>query len=257
VPIDKLVINYHNLKKPTIFAHRGSSAYAPENTLAAFKLAVEQHADGIELDAKLSADGQVVVMHDETVDRTTDGTGWISKLTLAELKRLDAGFKFDPAYQSEKIPTLAEVFEAVGNQIFINVELKNFFSPTDDLPDRVVSLIKKYGLERSVILSSFNPIALIRARFLLSKVPLGFLTTLGLANVTLRSRLVQFGPLLALHPSTEDVTPELIHAAHQVKCRIHAYAVKQPDLMQRLFEVGVDGIFTVDPPLAQKVSAEY
>ena len=86
--------------------------YAPENTLAAFKLAVQQHADAIELDAKLSADGQVVVMHDETVDRTTDGTGWINALTLAELKRLDAGSKFNPAYQSEKIPTLAEVFEA-------------------------------------------------------------------------------------------------------------------------------------------------
>jgi len=247
------IITYAGLKSPVIFAHRGSSIYAPENTLAAFTLAVQQQADAIELDAKLSADGQIVVMHDETVDRTTNGTGWINALTLAELKRLDAGCKFSPAYQSEKIPTLAEVFEAVGNQIVINIELKNFSSPIDDLPDKVVSLIKKHGLDRSVILSSFNPIALIRARFLLPRIPLGLLTITGLANVTLRSRLVRFGPLLALHPAYGDVTPELIHATHQAKCRINTYTVNQPDMMQRLFEVGVDGIFTDDPPLAQKV----
>ena len=249
-------ISLRNLKKPAIFAHRGSSAYAPENTLAAFKLAVHQHADAIELDAKLSADDQVVVMHDETVDRTTDGTGRVKALTLAELKRLDAGGKFNPAYQSEKIPSLAEVFEAVGNQIAINVELQNFFSPADDLPDRVVSLIKQYGLERSVILSSFNPIALIRARFLLPKAPMGLITIAGLANVTLHSRLVRFGPLLALHPFFEEVTPELIQAAHLAKCRIHAYTVKQPDQMQRLFREGVDGIFTSDPLLAHNVLSE-
>ena len=247
---------YITLKKPAIFAHRGSSAHAPENTLAAFKLAIQQQADAIELDVKLTADGQVVVIHDETVDRTTNGTGRVNSLMLAELKRLDAGLKFSPAFQSEKIPALAEVFEAVGNQIFINVELKNFYSPTDDLPDRVVSLIKQYGLERSIIISSFNPSALIRARFLLPKVPLGLLTCVGLANVTLHSRLVRFGPLLALHPASEDVTPELIHAAHRANCRIHAYKVKQPDQMQRLFGLGVDGIFTTDPPLAHKLSAE-
>jgi len=256
MPEEKHSLNYSNLNRPTIFAHRGSSAYAPESTLAAFKLAIQQHADAIELDAKLSADGQVVVMHDETVDRTTDGSGWVNSLSLAELKRLDAGSKFSLTYQSEKIPTLAEVFEVIGNQIFINVELKNISSPIDDLPDRVVSLVKQYRLENSVILSSYNPIALIRARFLLPKVPLGLITFRGLAKATLRSRMVRFGPLLALHPASMDVTPELIHAAHQAKCRVHAYAVKQPDEMQRLFELGVDGIFTVDPPLAQKVLAE-
>jgi glycerophosphoryl diester phosphodiesterase len=255
MPSKKSDITYPGLKRPVIFAHRGSSVYAPENTLAAFKLAVQQQADVIELDAKLTADGQVVVIHDETVDRTTDGTGWVNSLTLAELKRLDAGSKFSPAFQSEKVPTLAEVFEAVGNQIFINVELKNFASPIDDLPDKVVSLIKKYGLERSVILSSFNPIALIRARFLLPKVPMGLLTISGLAYVTLRSRLVRFGPRLALHPAYVDVTPELVLAAHQIKCRVYAYTVKQPDQMQRLFELGVDGIFTDDPPLAHRILA--
>lgn len=248
--------DYVDLKRPTIFAHRGSSIYAPENTLAAFKLALDQHANGIELDAKLSADSQVVVMHDDTVDRTTNGTGRVKSLTLSDLKRLDAGSKFDPKFHTERIPTLADVFETFGGQIFINVELTNYSSPADDLPDKVISLVNDIGLEASVLLSSFNIFALIRARHLLPKIPLGLLSFSGTANALLRSRLVRFGPLLALHPAMMDVSPQLIQAAHRKSCRVYVYTVNQPDDMQRLFTHGVDGIFTDDPLMAQKVLAE-
>jgi glycerophosphoryl diester phosphodiesterase len=253
---DKNVIHYVDLKRPTIFAHRGSSTHAPENTLAAFKLAVEHHADAIELDATLSADGQVVVIHDDTVNRTTNGTGSIKSMNLAELKRLDAGSKFDPSFHLERIPTLAEVFETVGQQIFINVELKNYTSPTDDLPDRVIALVKEYGLESSVMMSSFNIIALIRARSQLPTIPLGLITVPGLAEVTLHSKLVRLGPLFALHPNFMDITPKLIQAAHRTKSRVHTYIVNDPDDMRRLFITGVDGIFTKDPLIAHKVLAE-
>jgi glycerophosphoryl diester phosphodiesterase len=255
MPTIKHNITYAGLRRPVIFAHRGSSAHAPENTLAAFRLAVEQNATVVELDAKLSADGQVVVIHDDTVDRTTDGTGGVGSMTLSELKRLDAGIKFSPEFKTERIPTLAEVFEAVGDQIVVNVEMKNVTSPIDDLPDKVVSLIQAYGLEKKVILSSFNPIALIRARYRLPEVPMGYLTITGFAKMVLLSGLVRFGPYLALHPAAEDVTPELIQSAHRMSCRIHAYKVFQPDQMQRLFKLGVDGIFTDDPPLAQQMLA--
>jgi glycerophosphoryl diester phosphodiesterase len=248
--------DFVDLKRPTIFAHRGSSAYAPENTLAAFKLAIDQHADGIELDVKLSADGQVIVMHDDSVDRTTSGTGRVKSLSLLELKKLDAGSKFSPLFKSEKIPTLAEVFETVGRKIFINVELTNYSSPIDDLPDKVASLVMKYSLETTVLLSSFNMIGLIRARNLLPKIPIGLLTFPGYAAITLHSRLVRFGPLLALHPAQSDVTPNLIQTAHQAKCRIHVFTVNQTDVMQQLFTAGVDGIFTDDPLLVQKILAE-
>jgi glycerophosphoryl diester phosphodiesterase len=249
-------LNYFDLKRPAIFAHRGSSAYAPENTLASFELAVKQHADAIELDATLSADGQVVVIHDDTVDRTTNGTGLIKSLDLSELKFLDAGVKFNPTYQSERIPTLAEVFEAVGQQILIDVELKNYTSPTDDLPDRVIALVKKYALQSSVMLSSLNLIALIRARSLLPEITLGLITLPGFASITLRSRLVRLGPLFALHPNYKDVTPALVNAAHRTKSRVHAFTVNLPEDMRRLFNDGVDGIFTPDPLMAQKVLAE-
>jgi glycerophosphoryl diester phosphodiesterase len=256
MPKIKNSFDFVDPKRPTIFAHRGSSAYAPENTLAAFKLAIDQYADGIELDVKLSADGYVMVMHDDTVDRTTNGTGVVKSLTLPELKKLEAGSKFSPLFKSEKIPTLAEVFETVGQKTFINVELTNYSSPVDDLPDKVISLVMKYSLETSVMLSSFNMIGLIRARNLLPKIPMGLLTFPGYAQITLRSGLVRFGPLLALHTAHSDVTPNLIQTAHQAKCRIHAYTVNQPDIMRQLFTAGVDGIFTDDPLLAHKVLAE-
>ncbi len=111
------------LPHPMIFAHRGASAHAPENTIAAFLLALTQGADGIELDAKLTADGHVVVIHDQTIDRTTKETGRVGNMSLAELIELDAGSHFDVAYEGEPIPTLEQVFEALGKKTFINIEL--------------------------------------------------------------------------------------------------------------------------------------
>ena len=139
------------LPKPSIFAHRGSKANAPENTLAAFELAITHKADAIELDVKLCADGQVVVIHDSTVDRTTDGTGQVRKLSLAALKELDAGSYFDIAFRGEAIPTLEEVLEAVGKRIPINIELTNYAAPTDALPAKVAELVIRHGLERTGI----------------------------------------------------------------------------------------------------------
>lgn len=249
--------NYVDLKRPTIFAHRGSSAYAPENTLAAFELALEQNADGIELDAKLSADGHVVVIHDDTVDRTTNGTGRIKNLTLAEIKKLDAGSKFPPKFKPQKIPTLEEVFDAVGGKLFINVEVTNYSSPTDDLPDKIVSLIEEFHLESSVLLSSFNFIALCKARSLQSAIPLGLLTITGTTKAICWAKLIRWNPLLALHPPLADTTPELIRALQSRAARVHVYTVNQPQDLHKLFTMGVDGIFTDDPVLAKKVLAEF
>ena len=252
----KPVLNYVDLKRPTIFAHRGSSAFAPENTLASFKLAVEQHADAVELDAKLTSDGQVIVIHDQTVDRTTNGTGRVNRLTLVELQNLDAGSHFDATFKGEKVPSLAEVFDTIGNQIFINVELKNYSSPLDDLPDRVISLIRKYTLEPWILLSSFNIFALLRAHRLMPEVPLGLLTVKGKKGTVFRSWLGRLIHHQALHPAWQDVNLTLVRDNHHLGYRIHPYTVNDPTVMQNLFKAGVDGIFTDNPPLAHKVSAE-
>jgi glycerophosphoryl diester phosphodiesterase len=245
-----------DLKRPTIFAHRGSCAYAPENTLAAFNLAIEQHADAIELDAKLSADGQIVVMHDASVDRTTDGTGLIKSLPLTELKSLDAGVKFYPKFTGQRIPTLTEVFEQVGQKIFINVELTNYSSPMDDLPEKTAHLVSKFQLQSRVLFSSFNPIALNRARKILPMVAMGFLTLTGFGKISFYSHLIRFGPRLALHPAVPDASEKLIAAAHRRSCRVHVYTVNQPEEMRRLFTAGVDGIITDDPLLARKILSD-
>ncbi len=239
---------------PTIFAHRGASAHAPENTLAAFTLALLHNADAIELDAKLSADGHVVVIHDQTVDRTTNGSGKVAELPLKALKKLDAGSFFDVAYCGEPIPTLNEVFEVVGQRTFINVELTNYASPQDDLPDKVVELVKKHHLTDSVLFSSFNPRTLLRTQALLPEVPVGLLTLPGWHGWPLRSwlgyRLVRYQ---ALHPAGDDTTPRLVAQIHRRGCRVHVWTVNDPAEMQRLFHLGVDGIFTDDPRLARQV----
>src|SRR5258705_3174798 len=139
------------LLRPTIFAHRGASAHAPENTLAAFELALAQGADGIELDAKLSADGHVVIIHDAAVDRTTDRQGRVKDMSLAELRSLDAGGFFAEQYRGEKVPTLEEVFEALGKRMFVNVELTNYNTPGDYLVESVCMLVKKCGLQKQVL----------------------------------------------------------------------------------------------------------
>lgn len=242
--------------RPIIFAHRGACAHAPENTLAAFELALRHEADAIELDVKLSADGQVVVIHDQTVDRTTDGQGDVRYMTLAALKELDAGSFFDIAFQGEHIPTLENVFETMGHRTFINVELTNYASPNDDLPERVVEIVKRLRMEKRVLCSSFNPRALLKIIRVTSDIPIGLLAQHGRAGWWARSWLGRIiVPYESLHPELKDVTQALITSTHQHGHRIHVYTVNQSEDMRRLFVMGVDGIFTDDPRLARSVLA--
>lgn len=238
------------LPQPVIFAHRGASAHAPENTLAAFRLALEQQADAIELDVKLSADGQAVVIHDPTVDRTTDGHGRVKDLTLAQLKALEAGSFFAETYRGERIPTLEEVFEAVGQRTLINVELTNYSTPRDRLVDTVCALVQKHRLQERVLFSSFFAPNLTRARGLLPEVPRGLLAIDGFLGSWARSFGFAFGKYQALHPYLKDVTSQQVRRVHRLGRRIHVWTVNAAEDMDRLFHWGVDGIFTDDPQLA-------
>ena len=246
------------LPNPTIFAHRGSSAHAPENTIAAFELAVRQAADAIELDARLSADQEVVVFHDQTVDRTTNGTGRLGDLPLAALRQLDAGSYFDVAYRGEPIPTLSEVLEAVGQRIFINIELKNYDTPNDALPEKVAQLVLQHGLSDRVLFSSFHPFVVRRIHRLLPEVPIGLLIPPGFVG-----KLVGGWPgklivaYQALHPRLTDVTESLVRRAHQAGKRVNVFTITQPADMRFLFSLAVDGIFTPDPLLARQVLASF
>jgi glycerophosphoryl diester phosphodiesterase len=244
------------LPRPTVFAHRGASAHAPENTLAAFELALAQGAYGIELDAKLSADGHVVVIHDATVDRTTDRQGRVKDMSLTELRSLDAGGFFAEQYRGEKVPTLEEVFEVLGKRMFLNVELTNYNTPGDYLVESVCMLVKKCGLQKQVLFSSFFASNLSKARGLLPEVPRGLLAFNGLLGAWARSFGFAFGRYQALHPNLKDVTPQQVQRVHRLKRRVHVWTVNTAEDMRRLFNWDVDAIFTDDPQLAIQVRGE-
>jgi glycerophosphoryl diester phosphodiesterase len=244
------------IRRPVIFAHRGASAHAPENTLAAFRLAVEMGADAIELDAKLTSDGEVVVIHDQTLDRTTGFSGRVNQSSLVELRRLDAGSFFSPKYAGEKIPSLAEVFETVGKQIFINVEITNYASPFDALPVKVVELVRNYNLEDWVLFSSFHPLNLLRTRWMIPQVPVGVLAEKGKPGRWARSFLGRLVSPKIVHPNLSDTDQALILAQHDSGRRVHVWTVDDPVDMRRLFNLKVDGIFTDDPQLALTIREE-
>jgi len=239
---------------PLIIAHRGASASAPENTLAAFQLAYDQKADGIELDVMLSADCELIVLHDEHVDRTTDGQGTVSTMRLADLKGLNAGAKFKMGWSGkEALPLLAEVFDLVGNKMLINVELKNLTQPFNDLTQRVISLVEKAGLEESVLLSSFNPFNLQIAKRCNPKIKRGLLTEGGKRGGLLRGVLGEAFAYDALHPYFKDVDLNLMRRLHGKRKQVNPWTVDDPQDLLRLKDLGVDMIITNDPLKARQV----
>lgn len=242
--------------RPLIYAHRGSSTCAPENTLAAFSMAMEQGADGIELDAKLSADGEVVVIHDQTVNRTTSGKGRVNQLSLAKLRTLDAGGWKGPAFAGEKIPTLREVFDLVGGKLVIMVELTNYLSPRDGLAKKVLDLVLKFKLQDYVIFTSFLPSNLTAIRSIWTTAPVGILSLRGLPGLISRSSFSRrVSPEYSL-PHYSDVTPEFVTKRRAEGRRLNAWVVNTPDMMQKMIGYGVEGIITDDPPLGLGIRGE-
>jgi glycerophosphoryl diester phosphodiesterase len=234
-----------NAQRVLIIAHRGASAVAPENTLAAFEMAEALGADGIELDVRLCADGVPVVIHDATVDGTTNGSGRVADMTLTELKELDAGSGFDPAFAGELIPTLAETLETVGRKLLLNIELKGEGLLSRGLARAVVDVIRQHGLGERVLLSAFNPLTLRRVQKIAPQIP----TALLYASAPLPrfARLVARRPYAALHPHVAAVSGEHVGWIRRRGYRIHVWTVDDPREMRRLIGWGVDGIITNVP----------
>lgn len=222
---------------PLVIGHRGASADAPENTLAAFALALEQGAQGVELDVRLSADGNVVVIHDATVDRTTDGSGRVSRLNAAHLRRLDAGM-------GQPVPTLDDVFEAFGPAMLYNIELKESGLWGKGLESAVADRIDAYHLHNQVVVSSFNPLSLRRARRQLS-------------TTTMTGSLWMRGPhflyrMLALQPPADHPHHPLVDDAYMAwarthDLRVHVWTVDEAREARRLAALGVHALITNRP----------
>lgn len=238
-------------RRPLILAHRGASTHAPENTLAAFRLAAEAGADGIELDVHLSRDGEVVVIHDEQVDRTTNGRGRVHDMTLAELKALDAGAWFSPRFSGERIPTLAEVLEAVGPAFrLINVELKSGRVLYPGLEAKVIETLRRFGLLERCILSSFNHFSLRLVKQIEPRARTGVLYVEGLVDPWVYARHV---PADAIHPPHYAVFPELVAGAHAAGVAVNTWTVDAPEDVRRVVACGVDAVITNDPAAVRRL----
>lgn len=230
-----------------VIAHRGFSGVAPENTLAAFKKAIEVGSDMIELDVRLSNDGEVVVIHDETLERTTTGRGRVIDKSKDELKKLDAGSKFHPSFSGQKIPTLLEVLELARGKVLVNIELKMGdygYWTILNLADRALNEVERVGMFNQVVFSSFDPSALERVLKKNQTVPVAYLYN----RHWIAPREVTGGqPLFALNCWKSVLTPENIFRAHQEGIRIGVYTLNTEEEMRKFIDMKVNAIITDYP----------
>jgi glycerophosphoryl diester phosphodiesterase len=245
--------------RPLVLAHRGSRLRAPENTLEAFALALDEGADGIEFDVRRSADGVPIVLHDPTLDRTTNGRGPVASATLDALRRLDAGAWFGAGHRGARIPTLAEVLDLCRDRAALNLELKidagrglaarrRARAEAPLLAQAVARELARARRPPFLLLSSFETSALEAARHVLPRCPLGWLrsrTTRGLAPLHRRLRLD------ALNPHLRLATARRLAAARRLDLAVYVYPVNLPSDITRLASAQVSGLITDDPLVAQ------
>ncbi len=233
---------------PKIIAHRGASGVAPENTLVAFEEALRLGAGWIEFDVQRCRSGEVVVFHDATLDRTTNGRGEVREMTLAALKRLDAGGHFSPRFRGEPIPTLGEVFERFSGRLGFNIEIKSEDAVSDGIEAMVVSLVERFDLVTQVIVSSFNPIVLARIQRLNPAIERALL----LHPDQTRQRYARFWyPFVdrphAFHPDFTWLSHAFLHRARRGGRQVNVWTVNEASDLLRMLEWGVDGIITNHP----------
>jgi glycerophosphoryl diester phosphodiesterase len=230
-------------------AHRGAAGYAPENTIAGFDLAVDMKADYIEIDVQRSKDGELVVIHDTTVDRTTDGTGKVGDLTLQQLQRLDAGSWKGDSFAGESIPTFEEILERYHGKVGILIELK---APElyAGIEEQVAEALKERNLDQpqneKIIIQSFNFQSMKKMDQLLPKVPIGVLTS-NRAHTTPEA-LKEFSTYAEwFNPSYGIVTEEVVDKVHGLDMQIGSWTVRSQEAADFLFDMNVDAIITDYP----------
>ncbi|MDR1767138.1 MAG: glycerophosphodiester phosphodiesterase [Propionibacteriaceae bacterium] len=233
-----------------IYGHRGAAAYAPENTIPSFKLAIGLHADAVEFDVQMTSDHQLVVIHDETLDRTTDGSGPVKSHTLAQLKALDAcAGKTD--FRQARIPTLDEVLELlVPTKLRLNVELKNSEVEYPGLEEKAVEAVRRHGLERRVVFSTFNHYSL----RLLEDMGVGPLGCLYQDILFRPWRYVAALGVEAVHPPAVAVFGKrYVRKCHEAGLYVRPWVVNGKAELRRLMRWGVDAVFTDAPDVAMAV----
>nr|WP_249871570.1 glycerophosphodiester phosphodiesterase family protein [Oceanobacillus saliphilus] len=231
-------------------AHRGASGHAPENTMAAFDKAFEMKADYIEIDVQMTSDGELIAIHDTTVNRTTNGSGFVGDFTLEEIQQLDAGSWFGQEFAGEQIPTFEEIVDAYRGKIGILIELKSpelYPGMEEKVADALIERNMHRPSNHKIIIQSFNHESVQTSKELLPNVPHGVLAGLTWANVT-DEQLAQFATYADyFNPNMNIVTDGLVERVHDIGMEIFPYTVRTQEQADNLFELGVDGIITDFP----------
>lgn len=236
-----------------IFAHRGFSGYYPENTMLAFqKVAEETVADGIELDIQLTKDGEIVIMHDEMLDRTTNGSGWLKDHTLEELKMLSVGVNVKGFFPRQTIPTLREYFTWLKTtKLITNIELKTSYFEYEGIEEKLIAMVKEFGLEDQIWYSSFNHYTVARIKKLMPEAKCGLLTDTWLMNI---GEYAASQGVASVNARTYFCAKEGVAAdLHAHNIALQAWTPNDADMMQELVDAGVDVLITNNPDIAAKV----
>ena len=238
-----------------VWAHRGASGYAPENTLASFEKAVEQHADGIELDVQMTKDGQLVVIHDETIERVCDGTGYVRDYTWQELQRFNCNQAF-PEYGVQRIPLLAQVLELIRpTALTVNIELKTGIIPYENIEEKTVALVRDCKMQGRAIYSSFNHYSALKVRQIDPYANVGLLHEDGIyeAGAYAAGLGVQ-----ALHPSVYRLQdPGYMEQAKAHGLDVNVWTVNDRRQMEQMCDCGVHAIITNYPDIAHDMVSAY
>jgi len=240
------------LSRPVIFAHRGAAKYAPENTLASFQKALDLGAVALELDITLTKDEEIVVIHDDSVDRTTNGKGPVERLNWSEMKGLDAGSWFSAEFAGESIPTLMDVLDLVKDKALLNIEIKNAHRRNGLLVANAVKVIREAKSQANVIFSSFVPANIRLISEGLPECPRALLTQAGLIGKCEIELLRSLSPEL-IHPHFSSLSAYFIQQEHAHQRRVHTYTINNPEQMRTCMDWKVDGFFTDDLLMAQQV----
>jgi len=230
--------------RPRVFGHRGAMGYAPENTFASFEQAVEIGVDAIELDVHLTADGEVVVIHDHELDRTTDGEGIVGEKTLAELKSVDAGRRFGEEFTGQRIPTLGEVLEWAQGRCVLDIEIKGGPWPYPGLEAKVVELIREHEMTDETMVISFHHPTVATVKSLAPEIAVGTLWSARPLDPVGVARGAGANAILPMWPYCDA---ETVERAHLAGLSVHPWTVSEPRAIERLIALGVDSICSNHP----------
>ena len=236
------------------FAHRGFSGKYPENTILAFQKALEEGVDGIELDVQLTSDGELVIIHDERVDRTTNGKGLVVSYTLEELRKLDASYIYRGKMGFHPIPTLREYFELVKDSpIVTNIALKTGINEYPGIEEKVYAMIKEYHLEERIIISSFNHYSVMRMKALAPELVYGFLSDTWIYQP---GQYTKSHGVACYHPVFLQLKQEIVDEVKAAGIVINTWTVNAEEQVRDLYAKGVDTVIGNYPDMTARVLKE-